>query len=69
MPTIRVNGDDVVLDAPLTVAELVREQTGRQAPLGVAVARNRQVVPRSQWSAVTVDDGDEIELVGVMQGG
>lgn len=69
MLTLQINGEAVVLDAPVSVGELVERRTGRARPLGVAVARNREVVPRSTWDEVEVEDGDEIELVGVMQGG
>lgn len=69
MIRVTVNGEEVELDAPMSVGELVTRQTGREAPLGVAVARNKDVVPRSAWDEVTVADGDELELVGVMQGG
>ncbi len=37
--------------------------------LGVAVARNATVVPRSQWSATALAEGDTIELVSAVQGG
>jgi sulfur carrier protein len=67
--TVHLNGEALLLDAPLTIAALVERQTGRAKPVGVAVARNREVVPRGAWDDVRVEDGDEIELVGVMQGG
>ena len=69
MLTVHLNGERVQLDERLTIAALVEKQTGRARPLGVAVARNREVVPRSTWDDVQVQDGDDIELVGVMQGG
>lgn len=67
--TIEINGETVDVDAPLTLAALVEQRTGRAAPLGVAVARNGAIVPRSQWADERIHDGDAIELVGVMQGG
>jgi sulfur carrier protein len=36
---------------------------------GVAVARNGDVVPRSQWSDVKVIEGDRIEIVTAAAGG
>jgi len=67
--TVQVNGEQVELEAAHTVRDLVERYTGRQDPLGVAVARNKSVVPRSAWSQTDLADGDEIELVGIMQGG
>lgn len=66
---VTINGEREVLDGPMTVADLVARQTGQERPLGVAVARNGGVVPRSLWTQTAVEPGDEVELVGVMQGG
>ena len=44
-----------------------RAADGRK--LGVAVARNAEVVPRSQWHATALADGDDVELVTAVQGG
>ena len=62
-----------------SVSTLVSQLTGRaigpdgQAAdgqrLGVAVARNAEVVPRSQWHATALADGDDVELVTAVQGG
>lgn len=69
MITVKVNGEAHSVEPGATVAALVQERTGQASPLGVAVARNKEVVPRSAWVDTSLDDGDEIELVGVMQGG
>ena len=37
--------------------------------VGVAVARNAEVVPRSQWHATALAEGDDVELVTAVQGG
>ena len=66
---VTINGEREVYDGPMMVADLVARRTGRERPLGVAVARNGAVVPRSRWGDTEVEPGDEIELVGVMQGG
>lgn len=36
---------------------------------GVAVARNGEVVPRAQWATTALQPGDEIDVVGAVQGG
>lgn len=76
---ITLNGKDHPLDADVTLSALVTRLTGRplasngQATdgkkLGVAVARNATVVPRSQWSATALADGDDVEIVTAVQGG
>ncbi len=38
-------------------------------PRYVAVARNGEVLPREQWPAVTLEDGDVLEIVRMVGGG
>ncbi len=59
------NGQRRSIAAGSKVAELVDAGWGR----AVAVARNRTVVPRSEWDAVCIEAGDEIEIVRPIQGG
>jgi sulfur carrier protein len=76
---ITVNGEHHALDDGASVTTLVSRITGRcldasgQAAdgrkLGVAVARNSEVVPRSQWAATALAEGDQLELVTAVQGG
>lgn len=76
---ITVNGDARALVIGSTVTDLVEAATGRQIAvngqaadgnrLGVAVALNAEVVPRSQWAVTTVVAGDDIEIVTAAQGG
>jgi sulfur carrier protein len=39
------------------------------APRGVAVAVNREVVPRSAWETTYPEAGDQIEVVAAAAGG
>lgn len=76
---IILNGSPRTVPDGASVAGLVSDITGRplasdgQAAdgrkLGVAVAQNAQVVPRSQWSVTALADGDDVELVTAVQGG
>lgn len=76
---ITLNGNPHTVADGASITTLVSEVTGRpladngQATdgrkLGVAVAHNAQVVPRSQWFATALADGDDIELVTAVQGG
>jgi sulfur carrier protein len=77
--TITLNGETRSLANVTTVTTLVADVTGRRitdagraedgSSIGVAVARNGEVVPRSRWSAATLDSGDIIELLTAVQGG
>jgi sulfur carrier protein len=76
---ITLNGIEQEVSEGASVTSLVSQVTGRQLAasgqaadgqrLGVAVARNAAVVPRSQWHSTVLADGDEIELVTAVQGG
>jgi sulfur carrier protein len=76
---ITLNGSARVLSAGETVTDLVGEITGRRIAadgqatdgkrLGVAVARNAGVVPRSQWATTALTPDDDIEIVTAVQGG
>lgn len=76
---IMLNGSARPLLLGETVTDLVGEITGRRIGydgratdgkrLGVAVARNAGIVPRSQWAATALTPGDDIEIVTAVQGG
>jgi sulfur carrier protein len=67
MPRATVNGRETELAAGTTVADVVAAlcPTGR----GVAVALDREVVPRSSWGAVVVPEGAAVEVVTAAAGG
>ncbi|MFC8275715.1 sulfur carrier protein ThiS [Streptomyces sp. NPDC057271] len=65
--SVSVNGEARVLAAPTTLDTLVATLTA--APSGVAAAVNETVVPRSQWSATVLGEGDRVEILTAVQGG
>lgn len=64
---IRVNGEEREAIAGLTLAELLRE-LGLEAK-GAAVERNREIVPKSRYADVVLNDGDDLEIVQFVGGG
>ncbi|MET9519840.1 sulfur carrier protein ThiS [Streptomyces sp. NPDC002994] len=65
--TISVNGETREVVAGTTLGALVATLT--KAPSGVAAALNETVVPRGQWDATELGDGDRIEVLTAVQGG
>ncbi|MFI5566282.1 sulfur carrier protein ThiS [Streptomyces sp. NPDC051740] len=64
---ISVNGERREF-APGTALDLVvRSLTA--APSGVAAALNETVVPRAQWPATPLCEGDRVEVLTAVQGG
>lgn len=67
MNGITVNGTAWEGPAGSTVSDLVAAWC--PSPKGVAVARNGEVVPRSQWALTPIGDGDRVEIVAAAAGG
>ena len=65
--SITLNGEGREVPAGVTVAELLGQLDMRDRQ--VAVARNSEIVPRSDFEAVRIEDGDRIEIVQAIGGG
>ena len=64
---VTVNGQRRAVGRGDTVADLVR--TWCASPAGIAVARNREVVPRSRWASTPLAADDVVEIVTAAAGG
>ncbi|GIJ80470.1 sulfur carrier protein [Micromonospora phaseoli] len=64
---LTVNGVERSVRDGVTVAELVRDVSGQER--GVAVAVNGEVVPRTGWPATALCGGDQVEVLSAAQGG
>jgi thiamine biosynthesis protein ThiS len=63
---IIINGQEQTFD-PITLAALV-EQLGMKQDR-VAVELNRNIVPRADWAATNLAEGDRLEIVHFVGGG
>lgn len=64
---ISVNGEPRQVAPGTALDVLVGVLTA--APSGVAAALNETVVPRAQWPATALADGDRVEVLTAVQGG
>ncbi|MFJ3301800.1 sulfur carrier protein ThiS [Streptomyces sp. NPDC086549] len=64
---ISVNGERREIAPGTALDTLVKSLTA--APGGVAAALNETVVPRAQWSATALSEGDRVEVLTAVQGG
>ena len=64
---VRINGEERHVASGISVAALIGE-LGLDARR-VAVERNLEIVPRSTFAEVEVEDGDEYEIVHFVGGG
>lgn len=65
--TVSVNGEPHEFAPGTALDTVVRTLT--PAPSGVAAALNETVVPRAQWTATPVSEGDRVEVLTAVQGG
>lgn len=62
-----VNGKERDIPTGLTVAQLLEHL--EVDPTIVAVERNKEIVPRSQFNQVVIKEGDILEIVSFVGGG
>lgn len=67
MIEIVLNGTVRQFPAPLTVVALL--EAGGLAGKRVAVERNGEIVPKSQYASVALEGGDRLEIVVAVGGG
>lgn len=63
---IRVNGEDLTIDMPATVANVVERRKPRPP---FAVELNKQLVKRGAYESTSLTDGDVVEIVTLVGGG
>jgi sulfur carrier protein len=65
-----VNGERRRLASGTTLDRLVAELLAATAgPGGIAAAVNETVIPRGQWPATALAEGDRVEVLTAVQGG
>ena len=62
-----VNGEDVTLDGPCTVRELLARHELADVPCAVEV--NKALVPKREHEGHVLTDGDQVEIVTLVGGG
>lgn len=68
MATIKVNGESLVVELPLTVEELIKNNNVENPEL-VSVQVNEEFLDRNDYARRQVKDGDEVDFLFFMGGG
>ena len=68
MATIKVNGESQVVELPLTVEELIKNNNVENPEL-VSVQVNEEFLDRNEYGERQVEEGDEIDFLFFMGGG
>jgi thiazole synthase len=66
---VELNGEAVALPDGATVAGAIEASGAAAERRGVAVAVDGEVVPRSEWEATRLREGQRIEVLAAIQGG
>lgn len=64
---VRVNGEELDMPGGATVAVLIERL--RVATPRVAVERNREIIPKAQYTSTELREGDVLEVVEFVGGG
>ena len=67
--TVYVNGEPTQVADDATVAAVLERLDVQRPRRGLAVAVDAEVVPRSEWDAHALHDGDRVEVLTAIQGG
>jgi sulfur carrier protein len=66
---VLLNGERRTYEGPLTIGALLEREGIPADRMGIAVAVNRRVIPRTRWHEVYLQGGEMVELVYARQGG
>jgi sulfur carrier protein len=66
---VSVNGDAMTVPAGCMISDVVARLLEGAEPKGIAVAVDRDVVPRSEWPTTPVRPGASVEIVTAAAGG
>lgn len=65
--TIKLNGDAYVIEGEARLTALI--EVLKMKPARIAVELNRAIVPKADYGAVTLREGDELEIINFVGGG
>jgi len=65
--TLQLNGEPYVIEGDARLTTLI--ETLKMKPTRIAVELNREIVPRANYSEITLREGDELELINFVGGG
>ena len=69
MPTIILNGKEQEIPKEMSVMDLLKEVGVKFREVGLAVAINEEVVPKSEYEKRIIKEGDRVEIVQLVGGG
>ncbi len=66
---IRLNGEEKQVEAKINICELLIDLELDPEQSGIAVAINREVIPKTLWKETELCENSEVEIIRAVQGG
>lgn len=66
---IHINGEDREVRLNLNIYDLLIDLELNPNQAGVAIAVNREVIPKTTWKETELCEGSEVEIIRAVQGG
>ena len=66
---IRVNGEEQTVDSNLNIYDLLIALELNPTQAGIAVAVNREVIPKTAWQVTKLHENSDVEIIRAVQGG
>lgn len=66
---IRVNGEEKTVHPNVNVYDLLIVLELNPTQAGIAVAVDREVIPKTEWQATELREDSEVEIIRAVQGG
>lgn len=64
-----VNGKPLEVEENISLLSLLERSGIKVAPVGIAVAVNEEIVPKSKYAEYRLKEGDRVEIVNIVGGG
>ena len=66
---IRVNGEEKTVIPNINIHDLLIALEMDPTQAGIAVAVDREVIPKTEWQAIEIRENSEVEIIRAVQGG
>ncbi len=66
---IIVNGKPLEVEEDISLLALLEKNRIEVRPVGLAVAVNEEIVPKSKYAEYKLKEGDRVEIVNIVGGG
>ncbi len=66
---IRVNGEEKTVIPNINIHDLLTALEMDPTQAGIAVAVDREVIPKTEWQATKLRENSEVEIIRAVQGG